>query len=223
MSDLCVFGIGTARTFRVHWALEELGLDYETREILPRTEGMQDPELLAASERGKVPILRAGDQAIGESAAIVTWLADTYRDGPVLSPEPGSRERGAYLDLCSYAQSELDAPLYTIRLHGGLPEVYGEAPAAVETARAYFARMVGEIDRRLSDERPCLLGDAFTGADILVGSCLDWARILAIPMAKPLADYRERLAARPAYMAATATNFTPEARAHIAGKTGAPG
>jgi glutathione S-transferase len=34
---LVLWGVGTPRTLRTHWALHELGLDYECRPILPRT------------------------------------------------------------------------------------------------------------------------------------------------------------------------------------------
>src|SRR5215469_18883206 len=34
---LVLWGVGTSRTLRAHWALHELGLDYECRPILPRT------------------------------------------------------------------------------------------------------------------------------------------------------------------------------------------
>jgi len=46
-----VWGIGTARTLRVHWMLAELGLPYETRPILTRSEEMSAPEFRALSER----------------------------------------------------------------------------------------------------------------------------------------------------------------------------
>src|SRR5262245_45507430 len=41
-----LWGIGSPRTLRAHWMLHELGLDYETRAIVPRSAAMEDPELL---------------------------------------------------------------------------------------------------------------------------------------------------------------------------------
>ncbi len=35
--NLTLWGVGTSRTVRPHWALAELGLRYETRAIGPRT------------------------------------------------------------------------------------------------------------------------------------------------------------------------------------------
>jgi glutathione S-transferase len=192
--------------------LHELGLPYETREIIPRTDTMNDPDFLALSRRGKVPILEDGDLVIGESGAIVFYLADHYRHHAVLAPEPATRERARFDDACLFILTELDAPLYVIRRHEGLPDIYGAAPTAVIAARDYFERQATEIERRLWGNRPHLLGDDFSAADLLLATCLAWARVVGILLSDTLSDHLSRCSARPAYHAAFARNFTPAAR-----------
>ena len=143
---LILWGVGTSRTIRPHWALCELGVDYETRKIIPRTESMEDPAILAVSTRGKVPILQHGDITLGESAAIVLYLAGRFNDRLVLTPEPGTSERIRFDEMYFFITSELDAPLYVIRRHEGLPEVYGASTVAVDAAHAAAARAVGVSD-----------------------------------------------------------------------------
>ncbi len=122
----------------------------------------------------------------------------------------GDPLRAAYYDLCLFAMTELDATtLYVLRRHEGLPEIYGAAPVASEAARAYFVRQLGEMERRLADGRPHLLGDRFTSPDLLLTTCLDWARFVGIELPDPLERYRARIAERPAYAAAMAANFAP--------------
>jgi glutathione S-transferase len=210
-----LWGIGTSRTFRPHWMLHELELPYETREVITRTPSMEDPEFQRLNQRGKIPLLEDGGLVIGESGAILFYLADRHRERVQLAPQPATSERAGFDDLCLYTLTELDAPLYVIRRHEGLASVYGEAPAACQAARAYFTRQVKEIERRLADGRPHLLGDAFGAADILVMSCLEWAASLRIPL-DAFDAYRGRLRSRPAYMAAFRRNFTPEALAALA-------
>ena len=106
-----LWGIGTSRTIRAHWALQELGLAYETRPLIPRTKRMDDPEFRRLTLRGKVPFLEDGDVAIGESGAIVFHLADRYRDRGPLAPERATAERAVFDDLCLFILTELDAPL----------------------------------------------------------------------------------------------------------------
>jgi len=211
-----LFGIGTSRTIRAHWMLLELGLDYETRAILPRSEGMRDPDLLRLTKRGKIPFLEDGDVRIGESGAIALYLADRYRDRTVLAPEPGTPERAVFHDLAFFVLTELDATtLYVLRRHEGLPDEYGAAPVACDAARAYWLRQAGEMERRLADGRPFLMGEAFGAVDVLLASCLLWARFSRIPVPDAFAAYQERVTSRPAFPKAMAVNFPPEALAAL--------
>ena len=196
----------------------ELGLEYETREIIPRTSSMDDPDFRRLGQRGKVPILEHGDVAMGESGAILLWLADRYRDRAVLAPEPGSDARAVFDDLCLFSLMELDAPLYIVRRHEGLADVYGEAPTAVASAKEYFTRQSGEMLRRLSDGRAHLMGDDFSAADILLSTCLAWAQTVDIGLPEVLTAYQTRVTAREAFGRAARTNFTPAAMAMLRGE-----
>jgi glutathione S-transferase len=196
--------------------LHELGLPYETRAILPRSKGMDDPEFRAVSTRGKVPMLQEGDVVVGESGAIVTYLADRHRENRVLIPVAGTPERAQHDDWCSFILMELDATaLYVVRRHEGLPEVYGEAPVAVQEARRYFERQVGVIAEHFGDGRPYLTGREFAVADLLLVTCLRWASLISIALPAVLAPYDARVTARPAFAAAMAANFPPEAMAAL--------
>lgn len=206
-----VWGIVTSRAIRAHWALHELGLDYRTEPIRARTPSMQDPRFRAVSPRGKIPVLQDGDLTLGESAAIVTYLGESYRslDTDLVPETPAARAR--YNEWCSVVMMEIDATsLYIIRRHGDLHETYGKAPEAVEGARRYFDRPIGAVGRQLDDGRPYLLGDAFSGADILLTSCLTWAARYGLPVPASVDAYRERMTVRPAYTAARAVCYPPE-------------
>lgn len=206
-----VWGIGTPRTMRPHWTLAELGLEYEVEELLPRSPAMESATFKAISPRRKVPMLEHGDLIVGESGAIVFHLVDHYQDRVSLAPPSGSDERAIFDDVCLFALMELDAPLYIIRRHQGLPAIYGESPVAVDSAREYFLRQSGEIARRLSDGRPYTLGDDFSAADILVSTCLTWADFVGIQVADPLLDYQARVTSRAAFGLASKRNLPPAA------------
>ena len=218
-----LWGVGTSRTFRPHWMLAELGLSYETREIITRSEGMEAADFRALSQRGKIPLYEDGDLMIGESAAIVLFLADRYRgdgndegDGSrSLAPEPGTDDRARHDELCFFIMTEMDSPLYLIRRHAGLPEVYGESPVAVQAAKDYFLRSSTEIERRLSDGRAFLMGQDFTVADLLLKTCLAWAGFVQIPLPDLLTAYSASLGERPAYASAMRKNFTAAALAAL--------
>ncbi len=203
---------------RPHWMLHELGLAYETKEILTRSEGMQDLAFQALNQRNKLPVFEDDGLVIGESGAILFYLADRYRDRAALAPAPATRERAPatrerarFDDLCLFTLTELDATLYVIRRHEGLPSIYGSSATACEAARQYFLRGAGELQRQLADGRAYLLGDAFSAVDILVTTCLDWASFVAVELPDVLQDYQQRIAQRDAYAKAMARNFPPAA------------
>ncbi len=203
---IVVWGIGTVRTLRAHWVLRELGLEYETRAIGSRTGETRSAAFRALNPRAKIPVVEIGDEALVESAAIVTTLGERF--GVDLVPPPKSRARARYDEWCLWTMTELDAhTLYVMRRHGDLAELYGEAPKALEAARDYFAWQVEVAADEITQRGPFLLGETFSGADLLLTTCLDWALAYRVPVPEALVAYRGRIATRPAYGAAFAHNF----------------
>lgn len=207
MTDLVLWGATTTRTIRAHWALHELGLAYRCEPILPRSGQTKTERYTAVNPRQKVPALVDGDFTITESAAIITYLSTTYGTPDNILVPAAPRERARYDEWAYFIMAELDATsLYVVRRHLGLPGIYGEAPLAVTAALAYFQRQIGSVARTLDDGRPWLMGDRFTGADMLLTTCLTWATRLEQPLAESLLLFRDRATARPAYIAASAAN-----------------
>ena len=97
-SQRILWGARTARTLRAHWMLHELGLEYETRPIGSRTGETQTAEFSKLNPRQKIPLLQDGRITLAESAAIVTYLAETYGQASGLIPPPRSPERAAYFE-----------------------------------------------------------------------------------------------------------------------------
>ena len=206
-TKLILWGAGTGRTMRPHWGLHELGLDYESRPIGPRTGETKTTEYTRLNPRQKVPTLQDGDFTIAESAAILAYLADSYGSpGRSLAPS-GARERARWLEWCFYVVTELDATsLYVMRRHGDLKHIYGDAPVAMACAATYFATLLRHAALALEDGRRFLLGDQFSSADILLTTTLTWAISYKQPLPRSCEDYVARLTARPAYRAASIAN-----------------
>jgi glutathione S-transferase len=205
-----MWGIGTPRQVRPLWALIELGLAFEHKKITPRGSGMDDPDFCALTKRNKIPFYEDDRVKIGESAAIVIYLADRYGGDVLPMPAPGTRERAILMDHTMFIMTEIDARIYTTRLHGeppeGLSAIYGAAPVAVEAAKQYVDGSMHEAARWFKDEHQFVMGEHFGTADILLVSCLDWALQLGLDLPPPLGAYRDRIASRPGYLAAMAQN-----------------
>jgi glutathione S-transferase len=208
--NLVLWGVGTGRTMRAHWALHELDLPYESRPIHPRSGETKTPEYTALNARQKVPLLVDGDFRIGESAAIVAYLSQNYSTpGHVLIPE-GKALQAKWLEWCFFVIAELDSTsLYVMRRHGtnnGLAHVYGEAPLVVSKAAEYFRDQLRHVDVALSDGRTFLMGDQFTTADIILTTCLTLAIDYGVGICDSALPYLERTKARPAYQRASIAN-----------------
>jgi glutathione S-transferase len=191
----------------------ELGLDYEPILIGSRTGETQTEAFRALNPKEKIPVLVDGDLVLTESAAIVTYLGDTYGRDSGLVPAPYTRARAFYNQWSSFVQMELDAhTLYVIRKHRDLASLYGEAPAAIDAAIAGFNKQVMAAEQALNNTN-YLLGESFTAADLMLTTVLTWAESYGIELSSRLSEYANIQVARPAFKSAAKLNFSISAGA----------
>ena len=204
---LVLWGVGTSRTLRAHWALHELGLDYESKPILARSGETKTPQYTSLNPRQKIPLLQDGDFKIAESPAIAAYLSNAYGTPENALIPTNPRDCATWLEWCFYAATELDATsLYVMRRHGDLKHIYGEAPLALESAAGYFATQLRHAEQALQDGRPFLVGGRFTTADMLLTTCLTWAVSYRVPVTAACLVYMERITSRPAYHVSVEAN-----------------
>ena len=202
-----VWGIGTSRTIRAHWALIELGLSYSIEVVRTRTPDTETEEFISVNPRQKIPVLEDGEIRIGESAAIVTYLAENYRQGSIILIPEDKALRAKYFEWMSFITMELDATsLYVLRRHWSLPEIYGDSPVANKASEEYFQRMITAASKMIDDKKPYLLGNSFTGVDILLTTTLKWAVDYNQKLPAIFNDYLLRLNDRPQYIEAQRVN-----------------
>ncbi len=155
-----------------------------------------------------MPTLVDGDLVVYESAAIVQYLADVFPEKR-LAPAVGTAERGKYYQWMHYATSTIEPPAVTVFLHTtgtpiGKPH-HQRIPQLVPEASAQLANAVKVVDDALSGKN-YVVGDDFSGADVMIGSMLGWCMMLGMvpENAKNVQAYVARLASRPAFARAQA-------------------
>lgn len=201
-----LWGAGTPRTLRAHWILREVDLAYESRPIGSRTGETETPEFIAINPSQKIPVLQDGDFTLTESAAIVSYVGEAYGKERGLVPS-GLKERARYYQWCFFTMMELDADTtYVIRRHEGLKHLYGEAPNAVKAAREIFRKQAGVAEKALAAGGPYILGEQFTGADILLTTCVLSGIRNQIETPDSLREYADRITRREAYKLALQAN-----------------
>jgi len=191
MTQYTLIGAASTRAARPLWMLEELGVPFEHLSVKPHSE-----DVLRHYPRGKVPVLLVEGEAITDSTAIVQYLADahdrfTARAGTV------ARARQDMMTHC--VLDEFDAVLWTAARHSFILPEDQRVPGVKDSLRWEFARNQASMVRRMGDG-PYLMGEEFTVADIVLAHCLIWARAAKFEISEPvLADYLQRLSARPAF------------------------
>ena len=205
-----LWGVGTSRTIRAHWALIELNLSYKTEIIRTRTTDTETAAFKSVNPRQKIPVLQDGTLTMGESAAIVTYLAESYSTEQVSLIPDNPKARAKYFEWMSFICMELDATsLYVLRRHWSHPEIYGDSPIANKASEEYFNRMITAADKLKNPKQKYLLETGFSGVDILMTTTLKWAIDYNQKIPNDFMEYLDHMVNRPGYIAALEANKMP--------------
>tara|TARA_B000000609_G_scaffold44941_1_gene32607 strand:- start:54 stop:689 length:636 start_codon:yes stop_codon:yes gene_type:complete len=205
-----LWGVGTSRTIRAHWALIELNLSYKTEIIRTRTTDTETAAFKSVNPRQKIPVLQDGTLTMGESAAIVTYLAEGYSTEQVSLIPDNPKARAKYFEWMSFICMELDATsLYVLRRHWSLPEIYGDSPVANKASEEYFNRMITAADKLKNPKQKYLLETGFSGVDILMTTTLKWALDYNQKIPNDFMEYLDQMGNRSGYIAAIEANKMP--------------
>ena len=179
------------RSSRFIWLLEELGEPYEIEYVtIKRGDGSGERDPKNPNPDGKVPTLVHDGKLVTESAAICLYLSDAFpRAG--LGPPVGDRKRGDYLTWLFFYAGEVE-PALVAKYTGAVDKDEREAKR--------YELVVKRFEDAVA-KGPYLLGDAFSAADVLYGSIVQWGAEM-LPKREAFDAYLARLAARPAFKAA---------------------
>lgn len=198
MTDELVFYTNPMSRGRiVRWMLEEIGCPYRT-EVLDYGPAMKSPGYRAVNPMGKVPAIRHGGTVVTEAAAVCAYLADAFPEAG-LSPPPGDHRRGPYYRWMFFAAGPMEAAVTNKALGFAVPE--GREGMA---GYGSFADVMDALEVAVSGGG-YVAGDAFTAADVYLGSQIGWGLAFGtIEMRPAFERYWERIGARPAALRAKA-------------------
>lgn len=186
-----------SRSSRIIWLLEELGEPYKieiTSIVYGNGQGGPAPDSYKRIHPlKKVPAISDDGKVVYESAGIILYLTDAYPKNGV-GPQVGDAKRADYVKWLFFYTGILE-PASTARFRGWDKEQ--------PTGFGKFEDIEAEIARTL-EQGPYMLGEKFSGADILMGSAAQFFKGSLFPARKVYDDYIARLTARPAYVRAQA-------------------
>lgn len=198
-----------SRSFRVLWALEELGVEYQVKYYRRQADYSGAPELKLIHPLGKAPVLEHDGVVIAESAVILEYLQEQFDPSSLFKPTDVKGQQ-QYRYWMHYAEASL-MPLLVMTL------VMEKMPSHVPWVIRPVAKKIGEgvtqgfvgqrlpahitfIEQHFSSHE--FVADSFSFADIQMSFPLlamqermgkQWPHIQA---------FAQRIQARPAFQRA---------------------
>ncbi len=180
------------------WAVAELGLEHERKDVGGAFGGLDTPDYLAKNPNSRVPTLVDGDLVVWESNVIVRYLAAQYGAGTLWPADTAVR---AIADQWMEWQQTTLLPDMFVVFWGLIrtPEDQRDM-AAIEKSAANLGTIWQMLERHLAD-RPYVSGSEFTMGDIPVGATFYRYHELDIvrPNLPNIQKWYARLRERPAF------------------------
>lgn len=184
-----------SRSSRIVWLLEEVGADYRLVVTdITRGDGTGAHDPANPHPDKKVPALVHDGALITESIAIVQYLCDLFPKAG-LAPAIDAPERGPYLTWLAYYAGVIE-PIINLQ--------FAELSDNPAMQRTFTTRAA--VDARIMaalEQGPYVMGERFTGADILIASIGQFQRTM-LPAGPVVDAYLQRCGARPALARAMA-------------------
>lgn len=210
---ILVHHLNNSRSQRVLWLLEELGLAYEIKKYeRDKATRLAPPELKQVHPLGKSPVVEIDGVALAETGAIVDHILDHPAQGR-LRPAAATPERVRYNFWLHYAEGSAMPPLLLSLV---LRTMQQRSPGLIKPIISAATRKVrdGFVGPQLKThmdyweselaKSDWFAGADFSGADIMMSFPAEAAaaRADALKGRPKLADWLERIHARPAYQRA---------------------
>ena len=211
---ITVHHLNNSRSQRVLWLLEEIGVPYEVKRY-ERDPGtlLAPPSLREIHPLGKSPVVTDGGLTLAESGAVIEYLVERHGGGQ-FAPASGTPARVRYSYWMHYAEGSAMPPLLLKLVFDRIeaapmpffvkPIVRGIAARAKSTfILPQITRHLDYMEAELAKYR-WFAGEEFSAADIQMSFPLEVAAKRAgLGSNRPrLAEFLERIHARPAYQRA---------------------
>ena len=187
-----------SRSLRAVWALEEIGVPYETVKVdlLSPAPAVKSPHPF-----GKVPFLVDGPCSVGETLAICLYICEQHPSA--LYPQDAA-ERATVNAWISFALTDLESGVWGLLKQLVFTPENQRSADVINYFRGEASSAVARVS--LPAGQDWITGKQFTLADIFLSHVLMWAKLCGIPLSDELESYIARAASRPAFLQAQERN-----------------
>lgn len=192
-------------------ALEEVGLEYDTKMIAFMAGEHRKPEFLAVNPSGKVPALETERGVIVQNGAIISWLAEAYPEARLLPETNDPVEKAMQLAEIFRCSSDLHPLVNRFVMPQNSSTTMDDAHRIREKASELLTFQLGPVARRL-ESADWYFGDRWSILDDYLAWI--WCRITTAGFDRNLfpsvRDHFSRVMARPSSRAARAREIAAE-------------
>jgi glutathione S-transferase len=172
------YGKGAA-SLAIHAALKEIGVPYELVAVDLDAGQQRSPEYLRLNPQGKVPTLLIDGKPFHESAALMLMLAERHPHSN-LAPPAGSLARAEWYELVVSMANTLGGN-FRLWFYPSDIGSSNEDSAVRDAVRQQIESVWAAFDARLAGNGPYLLGETFSGADLMLTMYMRWSRNMPRP------------------------------------------
>ncbi len=187
-----------SRAETVVWALKELGLDYEVKELDGYKLEQRAPEFLAINPFGKIPAITHNGKNFTESLAIIEYLNDLHPDRPLTPSQNDDNyaEKNYKLrQVISFGMIEIESYLWILAKIKVLQNYEKWPEGTAENCMKNIQKALPIANEWLNDQ-DYIAGDSFTIADIYYHHLFNWLKMSGVPLSEQAKAYLKRLSAR---------------------------
>ena len=188
-----------ARSMRVIWLLEELGVEYELVLHDFFDKSMRSADYLKLSPAGRVPALEIDGICMVESGAMIEFLSEKF-PAAGLGRAVGDAERAEWLDWLHYSETIGQHCANLTQAHIVLYEDWMRSPTQMKLEAKRLEKTIGRIEAQLADGRDWLLASGFSAVDCSIAYGLyagqHFIRLDDLPRT---AAYWKRFSVRPSF------------------------
>ncbi|WP_446469507.1 glutathione S-transferase family protein [Xenorhabdus stockiae] len=188
-----------SRSLRVLWALEELGVSYDTIKVDLLS---NSPSVTSPHSRGKIPFMVDGDISIEETLAICLYLCEKHPKKSFYSAD--LKEKSNINSWLSFALTDLESPIWYLLKQLFLTPEEKRSLELVNYFRKESEKVINQL--KFDKGREWIAGNNFTLADIFVSHTLLWAKLCGININPTINDYISRATNRVSYLKAQEKN-----------------
>jgi glutathione S-transferase len=199
--------VAQARSFRILWLMEEMGLDFEVARRSFFDKSLRSPEYLAISPAGRVPAVEIDGRVIYESGAITEYLCATRG---MLGRNPGDADWVDWLEWLHFAETIGQHLANLTQQHIALREDWMRSPTVMRLEAKRLEKALEVVEAGLGAQ-DWLLGSGFSAVDCAVGyGALIGRKFVRFEGLPRVAGWLHRCEERPAFRRALARDGEAE-------------